>query len=121
MKLSKAKVQRLGTCSYRIESKDITPPDGIEREKRRGYILEKEGEAVIIPFKKTDGSKRKPHDIRETAHGKLKLSAARQKVTVTITLDREQDSEDAFLEEFNKLTEGYMLDLLKYEVDKCLE
>lgn len=119
--LPKAKVQRLGTCSYRIEHKEITPPEGVEREKRRGFILETNGEAIIIPFKKSNGARRKAHDIRETEHGKLKLSAARQKVTVTITLDRERDSEDAFLEEFHKLTEGYVLDLLKYEVEECLD
>ena len=120
-RLKRAKVERLGTCSYRIEHKEITPPEGVEREKRRGFILEAEGEAIIIPFNKNDGKRRKPHEIRETAHGKLRLSAARQKVTVTITLDRENDSEDAFLEELHKLTEGYVLDLLKYEVEECLE
>lgn len=119
--LRRAKVQRLGTCSYRIEHASISPNNGAEREKRRGFILETGGEALIIPFKKSDGKRRKAHEIRETEHGKLKLSAARQKVTVTITLDRECDSEDAFLEEFRKLTEGYVLDLLKYEVDECLE
>lgn len=118
-KLKRAKVERLGACSYRIESSGIDA--GGEKEKRRGFILETDGEALIIPFKKSDASKRRPHEIRETEHGKLKLSAARQKVTITITLDREKDSEDAFLAEFKELTEGYVLDLLKYEIDECLE
>lgn len=114
----RAKVERLAPCSYRIESKEI---DAVETQKRRGFIVETAGEALIIPFKKSDGKRRKAHDIRETEHGKLKLSAARQKVTVTISLDRECDSEDAFLDEFRKLTEGYVLDLLKYEVEECLD
>lgn len=118
-KLKRPRVERMGTCSYRIESSDIDT--GGEKEKRRGFILEADGEALIIPFKKSDGNRRRAHEIRETEHGKLKLSAARQKVTVTITLDREKDSEDAFLEELHKLTEGYVLDLLKYEIDECLD
>lgn len=118
-RLKRAKVDRLGTCSYRIEHADIN--SGGEKEKRRGFIIETDGEALVIPFKKTDGKRRRAHEIRETEHGKLKLSAARQKVTITITLDRENDSEDAFLNEFHKLTEGYVVDLLKYEISECLE
>lgn len=117
--LRKPKVQRMGVCSYRIESVDIQPES--EKEKRRGFIIETDGEALIVPFKKSDGRRRKPHDIRETEHGKLRLSAARQKVTLTITFDRDSDSEESFLEEFQKLTDGYVLDLLKYEVEECLE
>lgn len=118
-RLKRAKVERLGACSYRIESSGIDA--GGEEEKRRGFILETDGEALIIPFKKSDPRKRHAHGIRDSAHGSLKLSPARQKVTVTITLDREKDSEDAFLAEFKELTEGYVLDLLKYEIDECLE
>ena len=118
-RLKRAKVERLGACSYRIESSGIDA--GGEEEKRRGLIVESDGEALIIPFKKSDPKKRCSHGIRDSAHGSLKLSPARQKVTVTITLDREKDSEDAFLAEFKQLTEGYVLDLLKYEIEECLE
>lgn len=118
-KLKRASVERMGSFSYRIKHKDIpSAPDG---GKRRGFILESEGEALIIPFKKSEGRRRTPHDIRRSEHGKLKLSAARQKVTVSITLDREQDSEEAFFEEFRRLVDGYVLDLLKFEIDQCLE
>lgn len=119
MKLNKAKVEYIDKCKYRITHVGISE-DG-NSEKRRGFIIETPGEALIIPFKKTDKSKRRQHKIRETDNGNIRLSAARQKVTISITLDREQDSEEAFLDEFHKLTDGYVLDLLKYEIESCLE
>lgn len=114
----RAKVTRMAPCSYRIESAEI---DSAGTQKRRGIIIESEGEAVIIPFKVGNGRKRTAHKVRESEHGTLKLSAARQKITLSITFDREKDSADAFRDEFDKLIDGYVVDVIKYECDECLE
>lgn len=112
----RALVTRTAPCSYRIESKKIRAKD-----KRRGLIIESNGETLIVPFKRSNPLRRKPHDVRTSEFGKLRLSSARQKLTLSITLDREDDSPEKFREEFDRLIDGYVLDVLKYEINECLE
>lgn len=112
----RAKVTRTAPCSYRIESSRLTGND-----KRRGLIIESGGETLIVPFKRSNPLRKKAHDVRISECGKLRLSSARQKLTLTITLDREDDSPERFREECEKLIDGYVLDVLKYEINECLE
>lgn len=110
-------MQRTSPCAYRITSRRLKG----NNDKRRGLIIESDGETLIVPFKKSDPASRKALKVRQSEHGSLKLSSARQKLTVTISLDREQDSPEKFREEFDKLIDGYVLDVLKFEIEECLE
>lgn len=120
-KLRKASVERLGKCSYQIKSADIPGSVDGTREKRRGFIIEDKGSAMVIPFKKMDAERKRIHKVRETDHGCLKLSPSRQKISMTISFDREKDSIEAFREEFNKLVDNYIADVLDFEINECLE
>lgn len=117
-KLKKPRVRQLGDFSYVIESKDIKAE---RMEKRRGLIIREDGKVTTIPFNKTDASKRRPVEVRRNDTGKLFLSAKRQKITLRITLDRENDSPEEFRRIFDELINGYVIDVLKKEVEECLE
>lgn len=112
------KAERLGTCSYKLHGSALA---GNPCRKKRGFIVERDSETLVIPFKERQGEKRCSHKVRETENGCLKLSPARQKITLTITFDRTKDSQEMFLEQFNQLTDNYLIDVLKYEVSQCLE
>lgn len=116
-KLKNGKVFELGEFAYRIESADIVV-DGEER--RRGIIIKHLGEVTTIPFKPSEGKRRKSHVIRENNNGKLTLSPKMQSITVTLRFDRESDSPEAIMAACEELTKDYLVDVLKFELDQCL-
>lgn len=113
-----AHVERLSPCKYTIEGVLLK---NVETRSRRGIIHEGKGKTVIIPFKESDPNKKRSHKVRESEHGSLKLSPARQKITLSITFDRCVDSPERFREEFNNLINDYVPDVIKFEINECLE
>lgn len=115
--INNAQVIKNADFAYTIESGDL---EG-KGEKRRGFIVENDGITHIIPFKKYTEATKKSHNVRETKNGTLSLSPARQKITLRISFDREQDSVESFTREFHELVDNYIMDVIKFEIKECLE
>lgn len=116
--LRKPKVKCMAEFCYSIESKDI---EADKVEKRKGFIVRERGKITTIPFKKGNGETRRQYDVRTCGSGKLSLSAKRQRITLKISLDREKDSPEEFRKIFEELIDGYVMDVIKKEIEECLD
>lgn len=111
-------LEKHADCCYTIHHVGI---GNDERIKKRGFIIQDRDEVVTMPFKQGSYTRRKEHYVRQSKNGKLSLTPSRQKVKLSMTFDRMKDSEDEFLRQFLELIRGYEIDIIKYEIEQCLE